>query len=228
MSKGRLLLVDDEPQLIRALRPALLAEGYDVDVAVTGGEAISQLGGDQFDLVILDLGLPDLDGKTVIETVRRFSAVPIVVLSARGVEQERIEALDLGADDFVGKPFPVGELMARVRAALRGRRVRTVEGGAVDLGALSIDFQGRSVKLRGSDIRLTQREFDFLEALARQKGRVVTHRQIISAVWGASSSADNQSVRVLAAQVRQKLEEDPSDPEIILTEAGLGYRLALD
>jgi two-component system, OmpR family, KDP operon response regulator KdpE len=118
--------------------------------------------------------------------------------------------------------------MARVRAALRGRRVRTVEGGAVDLGALSIDFQGRSVKLRGSDIRLTQREFDFLEALARQKGRVVTHRQIISAVWGASSSADNQSVRVLAAQVRQKLEEDPSEPEIILTEAGLGYRLALD
>jgi len=227
MSGARLLLVDDEPQLIRALRPALQAEGYDVDVAGIGNEALARLADGGYDLIVLDLGLPDMDGKDVIEAARRFSDVPILVLSARGMEQERIAALDLGADDFVGKPFPVGELMARIRAAMRGRRLRALETSNPVEGVLLLDAESRSARVRGEDIRLTAREFEFLATLARHAGKIVNHRQIISAVWGPTSQADNQSVRVLAAQVRQKVEEDPARPKIVMTESGLGYRLAL-
>lgn len=228
MNGARILLVDDEPPLIRALTPALEAENYRVDIAGTGADALSRLARDSYDVVILDLGLPDIDGKDVIAAVRRFSAVPIVVLSARGMESERIAALDLGADDFVGKPFPVGELMARIRATLRGRRLRTLEGDAAEVGPLRFEPELRSVTIRGESVRLSQKEFDFVTALAQQKGRVMNHRQIIAAVWGTGSSTDSQSVRVLAGQVRQKLEEDPADPKVILTIPGLGYRLATE
>ena len=221
----RLLLVDDEPQIVRALRPALAAAGYEVQVAETGAEALEALATHGFDAVLLDLGLPDMDGKEVISRLREWSETPVIVLSARDVEQEKIDALDRGADDFVNKPFSVGELSARLRAALRGRERRFSSRARFQAGPLEIDFSSRSVKICGEEVRLTQREYDCLRALARFAGKVVTHKQLITAVWGADATADAQFVRVLVAQLRVKLEEDSSNPRLVLTEPGLGYRL---
>jgi two-component system KDP operon response regulator KdpE len=224
-AQGHILLVDDEPQLVRVLMPVLTTVGYDVSVAPTGNQALSQLAKEGYDAVILDLGLPDLDGKAVIEAVRGWSDVPILVLSARDIEQEKIAALDLGADDFVNKPFGVGELLARLRATLRGRERRFSARSRFKAGDLEIDFAARLVSVQGEDVRLTPREYDLLRALARHAGRVVTHRQLIAAVWGPEADVDAQFVRVLVGQVRQKLEQNPGDPRILLTEPGLGYRL---
>jgi two-component system KDP operon response regulator KdpE len=224
-SQGHILLVDDEAQLVRVLTPVLTTVGYDVSVAPTGNQALSQLAKDGYDAVILDLGLPDLDGKSVIEAIRGWSDVPILVLSARDIEQEKIAALDLGADDFVNKPFAVGELLARLRATLRGRERRFSARSRFKAGDLEIDFAARLVSVQGEDVRLTPREYDLLRALARHAGRVVTHRQLIAAVWGPEAEVDAQFVRVLVGQVRQKLEQNPGDPRILLTEPGLGYRL---
>jgi two-component system KDP operon response regulator KdpE len=224
-AQGHILLVDDEAQLVRVLTPVLTTVGYDVSVAPTGNQALSQLAKDGYDAVILDLGLPDLDGKAVIEAIRGWSDVPIVVLSARDIEQEKIAALDLGADDFVNKPFAVGELLARLRATLRGRERRFSARSRFKAGDLEIDFAARLVSVQGEDVRLTPREYDLLRALARHAGRVVTHRQLIAAVWGPEAEVDAQFVRVLVGQVRQKLEQNPGDPRILLTEPGLGYRL---
>jgi two-component system KDP operon response regulator KdpE len=223
--QGHILLVDDEPQLVRVLAPVLTTIGYEVSVAPTGNEALSQLAKEGYDAVILDLGLPDIDGKAVIETIRGWSDVPIVVLSARDIEQEKIAALDLGADDFVNKPFGVGELLARLRATMRGRERRFSSRSRFKAGDLEIDFAARLVWVQGDDIRLTPREYDLLRALARHAGRVVTHRQLIAAVWGPEAEVDAQFVRVLVGQLRQKLEQNPGDPRIVLTEPGLGYRL---
>jgi two-component system, OmpR family, KDP operon response regulator KdpE len=222
---GHILLVDDEAQLVRVLTPVLTTVGYQVSVAPTGNEALSQLAKDGYDAVILDLGLPDLDGKAVIEAIRGWSDVPILVLSARDIEQEKIAALDLGADDFVNKPFAVGELLARLRATLRGRERRFSARSRFKAGDLEIDFAARLVSVQGEDVRLTPREYDLLRVLARHAGRVVTHRQLIAAVWGPEAEVDAQFVRVLVGQVRQKLEQNPGDPRILLTEPGLGYRL---
>jgi two-component system KDP operon response regulator KdpE len=224
-AQGHILLVDDEAQLVRVLTPVLTTVGYDVSVAPTGNQALSQLAKDGYDAVILDLGLPDLDGKAVIEAIRGWSDVPILVLSARDIEQEKIAALDLGADDFVNKPFAVGELLARLRATLRGRERRFSARSRFKAGDLEIDFAARLVSVQGEDVRLTPREYDLLRALARHAGRVVTHRQLIAAVWGPEAEVDAQFVRVLVGQVRQKLEQNPGDPRILLTEPGLGYRL---
>lgn len=224
-SAGHLLLVDDEPQLVRVLTPVLTAVGYDVTVAGDGVTALGKLAQEGFDIVILDLGLPDLDGKAVIEKIRSWSDVPILVLSARDIEQEKIAALDLGADDFINKPFAVGELLARLRATLRGRERRFSARTRFKAADLEIDFSARRVTVQGEDVRLTPREYDLLRALARHAGRVVTHRQLIAAVWGAEADVDAQFVRVLVGQVRQKLEHNPGDPQILLTEPGLGYRL---
>jgi len=224
-AQGHILLVDDEPQLVRVLTPVLATVGYDVSVAATGNQALSQLAQEGYDAVILDLGLPDLDGKAVIEAIRSWSDVPILVLSARDIEQEKIAALDLGADDFVNKPFAVGELLARLRATLRGRERRFSSRTRFKAGDLEIDFAARLVSVQGEDVRLTPREYDLLRALARHAGRVVTHRQLIAAVWGPEAEVDAQFVRVLVGQVRQKLEQNPGDPRILLTEPGLGYRL---
>jgi len=224
-SLGQVLLVDDEPQLIRALTPALGAAGYEVSVADCGQAALAHLAGDGCDAVILDLGLPDLDGKAVISRIREWSEVPIVVLSARDIEQEKIAALDLGADDFVNKPFAVGELLARLRAAMRGRERRFSARAKFKAGDLEVNFADRRVFLQGDEVRLTPREYDLVRALARYAGRIVTHRQLMAAVWGPDATVDAQFVRVLVGQVRQKIEEEPAAPRILLTEPGLGYRL---
>ena len=224
----RLLLVDDEPQIVRALKPALTAAGYAVETAATGEAALSLMAGAASDVMILDLGLPDIDGKEVIRRVREWSEAPIIVLSARDLETEKIAALDLGADDFVNKPVGVGELLARVRASLRGRDRRFIAQSSVKAGDLEVDFLTRRILIQGQEIRLTPREYDLLRTLARHVGRVVTHKQVITAVWGPEAQVDAQFVRVLVAQLRQKLEIEPSSPRIVLTEPGVGYRLKAD
>lgn len=228
MTAGRLLLVDDEPQILRALTPALSAGGFEVDTAATAAEAIGKMAADPFDVLILDLGLPDMDGKDVIARIREWSDAPIIVLSARDLESEKIDALDLGADDFVNKPVGVGELLARVRASLRGRERRFTSQAVFRAGDLEVDFAARRVRIEGEDVRLTPREYDLLRTLARHAGRVVTHRQVISAVWGPGAQVDAQFVRVLVGQLRQKVEVEPSSPRNVLTEPGVGYRLRSD
>jgi len=225
MTGPRLLLVDDEPQIVRALTPALQAAGFAVEVAATGARALGQLAAEPCDVIILDLGLPDMDGKEVIVRVREWSDAPIIVLSARDLESEKIAALDAGADDFVNKPVGVGELLARVRASLRGRERRFASQARFRAGDLGIDFALRHVTIEDQEVHLTPREYDLLRVLARHAGRVVTHRQVIAAVWGAGAQVDAQFVRVLVGQLRQKLEAEPSAPRLVMTEPGLGYRL---
>ena len=224
-SPGQVLIVDDEPQLVRALMPAVAAAGYGVTVAATGKAALEILATDGCDIVVLDLGLPDMDGKSVISRIREWSNVPIVVLSARDIEEEKVAALDLGADDFINKPFAVGELLARLRAALRGREKRFSDRTRFKAGDLEINFADRKVFLQGGEIRLTPREYDLLYTVARHAGRVVTHRQIMTSIRGVGAPMDPQFVRVLVGQLRQKLESDAASPRILLTEPGLGYRL---
>jgi two-component system KDP operon response regulator KdpE len=224
-SLGRLLIVDDETQIVRALTPALAAAGFSVKAAESGEAALAVLAGEGAEVVILDLGLPDMDGKDVIQRIREWSEAPVIVLSARDLESEKIAALDLGADDFVNKPVGVGELLARIRAAMRGRERRFTAQPKFQFGGLEINFPARRVMIQGEEVRLTPREYQLLRILAGHAGQVVTHKQIITAVWGADSNADAQFVRVLMAQLRQKLEADPSSPEILVTEPGIGYRL---
>jgi two-component system KDP operon response regulator KdpE len=221
----RVLVVDDEPAIHRFLSPALLANNYEVLKAETAGEALRRMASDAPDIVVLDLGLPDMYGKDVITRVRQWSDVPIIVLSARDREAEKIEALDRGADDFVNKPFGVGELMARLRAALRHRMQRSGETPVVSIGGLDIDVPRRRVTWQGNEVSLSPKEFDLLAFLTRHAGKVVTHRQILTAVWGPAHAHDTQYLRVYIGQLRQKLESDPSDPRLILTEPGIGYRL---
>lgn len=222
---ARLLLVDDEPQIVRALTPALKSAGFTVAIARTGAEALTEMAAEPSDAVILDLGLPDIDGKLVIARMREWTEAPIIVLSARDLEAEKIAALDAGADDFVNKPVGVGELLARVRANLRGRERRFASQARFRSGDLEIDFALRRVAILGEEVKLTPREYDLLRVLARHHGRVVTHKQVIAAVWGAGAEVDAQFVRVLIGQLRQKIEREPSAPELVLTEAGIGYRL---
>jgi len=214
---NRVLVVDDEPTIHRFLTPALRANDYEVFKAENGTEALRQIASNSPDIVILDLGLPDMDGKDVIARVREWSDVPIIVLSARDREAEKISALDNGADDFVNKPFGVGELMARVRAALRHRMQRHGETPVVSMGGLEIDVPGRRVTWHGSEVSLSPKEFDLLTFLARHAGKVVTHRQILTAVWGPAHEHDTQYLRVYVGQLRQKIEPNPSDPRFILT-----------
>lgn len=189
-------------------------------------DALRLIAADPPDVVVLDLGLPDLDGKDVIARVRAWSDVPIVVLSAREREGEKIAALDLGADDFVNKPFGVGELMARLRAALRHRMQRSGETPIVRVGGLEIDVARRRVTRDGQELKLTRREFELLSVLARHAGKIVTHKQILHTVWGPANEQDTQYLRTYIGQLWQKVEPDPSDPSVVLTETGIGYRLA--
>jgi two-component system KDP operon response regulator KdpE len=224
--KTRALVVDDEPAILRFLRPALEANDYEVTSAASVGEALKRIAKETPDVVVLDLGLPDGDGKDVIRQVRQWSDVPIVVLSAREREAEKIEALDLGADDFVNKPFGVGELMARLRTALRHRIQRQGETVVLKIGELEIDTVRHRVMRAGAELKLTRKEFELLSCLARHAGRVMTHRQLLAAVWGPAHTQDTQYLRVYVGQLRQKIEADPDDPKIILTEIGIGYRIA--
>lgn len=225
MSSVRVLVVDDEPQIIRFLKPSLKAACYEVIVAVDGAEALKAAATQAPDVVLLDLGLPDMDGKEVIAQLRSWSKVPIVVLSARDRETEKIAALDLGADDYVNKPFGIGELMARLRTALRHASQAHGEIAKVVSGELVIDIAAHVVTRDGKLIKLTPKEFDLLAILARNAERVVTHRQILTAVWGPAHTEDLQYLRVFIGQLRQKLKAAPDEPELIQTEAGIGYRL---
>jgi two-component system KDP operon response regulator KdpE len=224
MSRPRVLLVDDEPQILRFLRPALEAGGFDPVTATTADEAIKLAAAQAPDVILLDLGLPDRDGKEVIREIRTWSRVPIIVLSARDREAEKIDALDLGADDYVNKPFAIGELLARIRAA---QRHKVQAGGGVTqykAAGLEIDTQKHTVRRGGTEIHLTPKEFDLLVLLMRSAGRLLTHRQILNAVWGPAHSLDVQYLRVFIRQLRGKIEADPNAPGLIITEPGLGYR----
>lgn len=225
-TKTRVMVVDDEATILRFLKPALETNGYDMSSAGTVAEALKRIASEVPDIVVLDLGLPDGDGKEVIRRVREWSKVPIVVLSARDREIEKIEALDLGADDYVNKPFGVGELLARMRAALRHRMQEKSEIAVLTIGGLEIDSVRHRVTRDGGDVKLTPKEFELLSFLARHAGKVLTHRQILTAVWGPANAQDTQYLRVYVGQLRQKIEQHADDPRIIVTEPGIGYRIA--
>jgi two-component system KDP operon response regulator KdpE len=225
-AKTHVLVVDDEAAILRFLKPALEANNYDMASAGTVVEAIKRIAAEAPDIVLLDLGLPDGDGKDVIRRAREWSEVPIIVLSAREREAEKIESLDLGADDYVNKPFNVGELMARMRTALRHRMQRKAEIPILRIGDLEVDAVRRRVTRAGTELKLTPKEFELLSFLTRHAGRVITHRQILAAVWGPAHTEDTQYLRVYVGQLRQKIEEKPDDPRIVLTEPGIGYRIA--
>ena len=221
-----ILLVDDERSIQRAVEPLLRSRGYDVQTARTAREAMDAFARYQPDLLILDLGLPDADGLDVCRWVRDRSEVPILVLSARGAERDKVKALDEGADDFVTKPFGPDELLARVRSALR--RVFKPEDpgtGRLEVGDLIIDFDRRRVIRDNEEIRLTPKEFELLSVLARNAGRVMTHRALLKAVWGATSVDQPEHLWVLVRQLRKKLEPDPANPRYIQSEPWVGYRL---
>jgi two-component system, OmpR family, KDP operon response regulator KdpE len=223
--KTRVLVVDDEPAILRFLRPALEANSYEIETAGTVADATKLIASKSPDIVVLDLGLPDGDGKDVIRRVREWSDVPIIILSARDREIEKIEALDLGADDFVNKPFSVGELMARIRAALRHRMQSHDEKASLRAADLEIDIVRHRVTRGKAEIRLTPKEFELLSFLVRHAGKVVTHKQILAAVWGPAHTEDTQYLRVYVGQLRQKVEDNPDDPKVIITEPGIGYRI---
>lgn len=224
-AKTQVLVVDDEAAILRFLKPALEANSYDMTSAGTVAEAVKRIAAETPDLVLLDLGLADGDGKDVIRRVREWSDVPIIVLSARDREAEKIDSLDLGADDYVNKPFNVGELMARMRTALRHRLQRKSETPVLRVGDLEVDSVRHRVTRGGAELKLTPKEFELLSFLARHAGRVVTHRQILAAVWGPAHTEDTQYLRVYIGQLRQKIEEKPDDPRVVLTEPGIGYRV---
>ncbi len=227
----KILVVDDEPQIQRFLRPSLAASGFQVVSAGTASEALSVFEKSGADIVILDLGLPDADGKTVISALRKTSQVPIIVLSARDRESEKIESLDLGADDFVNKPFGIGELLARLRSAMRrsSQREGQPEGQPVtqiSIGSVNIDLARHTASKNGEQVRLTPKEFELLVMLMRHAGKVITHRQLLHSVWGPANVSDSQYLRVFIGQLRSKLEDTPAEPKLILTEPGIGYRFA--
>ncbi len=224
MNLDRILVVDDEPQIQRFLMPALKAAGYDVMSADSAAQAMKAIAVSAPDVVILDLGLPDMDGKDVIKEVRAWSKVPIIVLSARDREAEKIAALDTGADDYVEKPFGIGELIARIRAALRHKAVEAGESLKVEADGLSVDTTKRIVTKNGEPVRLTPTEYDLLAILVRHAGRVVTHRQLLGSVWGPAHVEDTQYLRVFIGQLRAKIETDASNPRIIQTEPAIGYK----
>ena len=228
-NRPRILLVDDEPALQRAVGPLLRSRGYDVEIAGTGREALDLFAARPPELIVLDLGLPDLEGTEVCRRIRAQSAVPIVVLSARGAEADKVNALDLGADDYVTKPFGPEELLARIRVALR--RVTSdeaVETGILRAGELIIDYDRRRVVRDGAEIRLTPKEFDLLSLLARNHDRVLTHRAILKEIWGPNAVEQPEHLWTLVAQLRKKIEPDPTHPKYLLSEPWVGYRFATE
>jgi two-component system KDP operon response regulator KdpE len=222
-----ILLVEDEPEIRRFLRASLGAEGYRIVEADTGRRGAIGAATHKADLAIVDLGLPDFDGKEVIRRIREWSSMPIVVLSARAQERSKIDALDAGADDYITKPFGVGELLARVRAALR-HAARSPTGATLSLANVRIDLEKRRATRAGEEIRLTPIEFRLLACLAKHLGMVVTHRQILTEVWGPSHAEQTHYLRIYVKQLRDKLEDDPVQPRYLLTETGVGYRLVAD
>jgi len=229
MSEPRpvVVLIEDEPQIRRFLRTVLPEHGYALFEAETGKQGLVEAAVRKPDVVILDLGLPDMDGVDVVGRLREWSQVPVIVLSARAQETDKVAALDAGADDYVTKPFGVGELLARLRVALR-RVTRSEEGSQVfESGPLKVDLAARRVQVAGSEVHLTPIEYRLLTVLVRHAGKVLTHRQLLKEVWGPSHIEHSHYLRIYMAQLRKKLEEDPAQPRFLLTEAGVGYRLAV-
>ncbi len=223
----RILLVDDEPAIQRAVAPLLRSRGYEVEVAGTGADALRLAAGRAPDLVVLDLGLPDIEGTEVCRRLRRVSDVPIIVLSARGSEEDKVQALDLGADDYVTKPFGPGELLARIRVALRRVATEaTTEAGTITAGDLVVDYDRRRVVRAGTEIRLTPKEFELLSLLARSHDRVLTHRAILAAIWGGNAVEQPEHLWTLVAQLRRKIEPDPAHPRYLISEPWVGYRFS--
>jgi two-component system KDP operon response regulator KdpE len=224
------LVVDDEAPIRKFLRAGLAGQGYSLVEAATGQEALTQAAMRTPDLVLLDLGLPDIDGFEIVRRIREWSTMPIIVISARGQEGDKIRALDAGADDYVTKPFSMGELIARMRVAIRHHSPApsSAEPGAFEAGDLRIDLTRRRVLLQGTEIRLTPIEYRLLTTLARYAGRVMTHEQLLREVWGPGHTAQHHYLRVYMAQLRHKIEADPARPRLLITEPGVGYRLRED
>ena len=220
----RILLVDDEPNILGTLAPLLRGRGYEVHTAMNGRAALETIDREKPDPIVLDLGLPDIDGVEVCRQIRESLNVPIVVLSARGAEGDKVRALDVGADDYVTKPFGAEELLARIRAALRRSDAPPPPSEPIVRGGLTIDRERFRVLRDGEEVRLTPKEFELLTFLAQHPGRVLTHRAILTAVWGANSSEQSEYLRVFVGQLRKKIEANPSRPVYILTEPWVGYR----
>jgi two-component system KDP operon response regulator KdpE len=221
----RALVVDDEPQILRALAINLTARGYEVDIAATGEKALDLAARHHPDVVILDLGLPGIDGTAVVHGLRGFSKVPIIVLSVRDAEADKVSALDAGADDYVTKPFGMDELLARLRAALR-RAAPSEEEAVVETSDFTVDLAAKRVFTRAGDVRLTPTEWHIVEVLVRSRGKLVSQRQLLQEVWGPQYETETHYLRVYVGQIRRKLEPDPSRPLYFLTEPGMGYRFA--
>ena len=222
----RILIVDDEPNIVATVSPLLRARGYDVVPAMSGRAGLDAVERDKPDLIVLDLGLPDLDGVEVCRQIRQTSNVPILVLSARGAEPDKVAALDAGADDYVTKPFGPEELLARIRAALRRADSPSTASGPITRGGIVIDRERFRVVRDGQEVRLTPKEFELLTYLAQHPGRVLTHRAILRAIWGPHAADQPEHLRVLVGSLRKKIEPDPSSPRYILTEPWVGYRFA--
>lgn len=221
---SKILVIDDEIQIRKLLSITLSAHAYEVETAENGRGGLMQAAMHQPDLLIVDLGLPDIDGKEVVKEFRTWSSSPVIVLTVREQEQEKIEALDLGADDYVTKPFSPGELLARIRVCLR-RCTGIQQGSIISCGALTVDLLQHRVSVSGHEVKLTPTEFEILKVLAQQAGKVLTHKQLLKLVWGQNYDEDTHYIRVYIGQLRKKIEPNPMQPRYIITETGIGYRL---
>ena len=222
--KSRVLVVDDEPQITRVLRTVLTSQGYQVQTAGEGQTALANFNEWHPELVITDLFMPRMDGLELCKRIRAVSGVPIIVLSVKGEERAKVEALDSGADDYVTKPFGTDELLARVRAALRRSQVGPTDVPSFEAGDFRVDLEGRRVHVNGNEVRLTPKEFDLFVYMARHPNKVITHRTLLEAVWGEASQEQPEYLRVFMGQLRKKLEPDPSNPRYLVTEPWVGYR----
>ncbi len=228
-AEPRILVIDDEPQILRALRTILTEKGFTVYTAARGEEGLTQAAAHVPDLIVLDLGLPDMDGLEVCARLREWTNCPIIVLSVRDTEREKVSALDKGADDYLTKPFGIEELLARVRVALRrSARAQNGQSSIVKAGPLQVDLAWHKVTRGGEELKLTATEYNLLAYLAANRGRVLTHRSILEQVWGPADADHTEYLRVYMRQLRKKLEEDPEHPQIIVTEPGVGYRFLAD
>lgn len=224
-TQPKILVIEDDPQIRKFLTITLTSHDYAVIPAEAGGEGIRLATSVKPDAVLLDLGLPDMDGTEVISSIREWSKMPIIVLSVRNQEEEKVKAFDLGANDYVTKPFGTAELLARIRVTLRDAIVAQVEETEITIGDLQVDLMKRIVSLRGERIKLSPKEFNLLKVLAMNAGKLLTHKYLMQQVWGEAYSDDNQYLRIYIAQLRQKLEKDPARDQFIINEPGIGYRL---
>jgi two-component system, OmpR family, KDP operon response regulator KdpE len=224
--KQRILVVDDEPQITRVLRRSLTTHGYDVRVAADGLAALQTFGDWPPDLVVTDLSMPHADGLQLCRNLRAISQVPVIVLSVRGEEKTKVQALDAGADDYVTKPFGMDELLARIRAALRRSRAAKTEDGApvLEVGDFRVDLENRGVAVKGSEVHLTPKEYDLMVYLVGHPGKVLTHRTLLTSIWGGESAEQTEYLRVFVGQLRKKIEPEPAAPRYVLTEPWVGYR----